>query len=175
MDLTVSRRCWSCRYSISARMGLSWGAERPNEEQSLNHSLLPLTPLTATLRRVHAHSHSTTKERSQILNVEDTAPRGPLITFHGIVIHFLHSQRPTQDLIFSKGSKSIYEWINVPATWPHTPQIKRMPSPLLMPSPTTHTHTHSHENEPHALRHPSPCALTDRPRPCQKPHRGQLA
>lgn len=81
MDLTVSRRCWSCRYSISARIGLSWGAERPSEGQSPNEPLLPMTLLTPTLRLVQAHSHSTIKERSQILNVEDMALHGPFLTF----------------------------------------------------------------------------------------------
>lgn len=45
-----------------------------------------LTPLIPTLRLVHAHSHSSTREKSQILNTEDTAPHGPFITFNSIVI-----------------------------------------------------------------------------------------
>lgn len=43
MDFTVSRRCWSCRYSMSARMGLSCGVERPSEEQSSDYPRLPDT------------------------------------------------------------------------------------------------------------------------------------
>lgn len=43
------------------------------------------TPLTPTLRLMHDHFNSTHKERTQILNVEDTALYGPFIALKSIV------------------------------------------------------------------------------------------